>query len=78
MSVTGSDGYAKPNVLVLAALPTGVQKIKIFLFAYSDQYAAFKGNSSPKVKGRGKNSSKTLPPFNLNIPTHAMRGCCFM
>ena len=24
--MTGSDGCAKPNILVLAALPTGVQK----------------------------------------------------
>ena len=46
--------------------------MKFVLFAHSDQYAAFKGNSSPKVKARGKNSSKTVPHFNLNIPTHAM------
>ena len=47
--------------------------MKFVLSALSDQYAAFKGDSSPNVKAKEKNSSKTVPPFNLNIPTHAMR-----
>ena len=44
-----------------------------FFFAHSDQNAAFKGNTSPKVKAKGKNSNRTVPLFKLNIPMHAMR-----
>ena len=47
--------------------------MKFVLFAHSDQHAAFKGNSSPKGKAKGKKGAKLSSPFNLNIPTHAMR-----
>ena len=37
--------------------------MKFVLFAHLDQYAAFKGNSSPKVKAKEKKRSKTVLPF---------------
>ena len=42
-------------------------------FAHLDQCAAFKGNSSPKLKAKEKKGAKLSSPFNLNIPTHARR-----
>ena len=41
--------------------------MKFVLFAHSDQYAAFKGNSLPKVKAKEKKGAKLSSPFNLNI-----------
>ena len=42
--------------------------MKFVLFAHSDQYAAFKGNSSPKVKAKEKRGAKLSSRYNLNIP----------
>ena len=42
--------------------------MKFVLFAHSDQNAAYKRNSSPKVKAKEKKGAKLSSPFNLNIP----------